>query len=139
MTARRPTCFILAQPTMDRNGATPDLRPLAAFGQVVALVTPHESPVFRPLRTVAAIKRRLAAFDPERDYLVSAGGGMVAALLVGYVLRELGVTRINWLSYLRHRDTGEAPSYRPVWMDLEQPDLGLEGDDGSDALVEEIP
>lgn len=117
----KPTCYLITPPTVSRQGQMPDLSGLAEHGEVVTLVGLGDNPLFRPRKCVELIRRRLAGFNVDRDFFVTAGGGMLAAVLVGWVLRDRGISRFRWLSYQR-RPEGDRPAgvYRALWMDLTQ-------------------
>lgn len=131
MTSKSPTVYLLVQPTVSRQGETPDLSPLADFGTVVVLVQQGDNPLHRSLTTLDNIKRRLRAFDPACDFLTAAGGGAIAALMVGVAMADLGFDRFTWLSAQRKKDgrgnrTNEVERYIPIVVDLGQFDLGLD-------------
>lgn len=115
------TCYLITMPTVSGAGQFPDLSGLKEHGRVVTLVSHGENPLFRPRKCVQLIQRRLETFDVNKDFLVTAGGGMLAAVLVGWVLRDRGISRFRWLSYQRYAE-GDRPAgtYRALWMDLTQ-------------------
>jgi hypothetical protein len=123
------TVYLLSQPTVSATGDMPNLRPLAAFGAIRTLVQTGNNPLHRPLETLELIRRRLADFNPNEDYLVAAGGGALAALLVGVALAELDIPRVCWLSFRKHPLPGH---YEPMWLELVQHPLPFTMDDTLD-------
>ncbi len=132
MTSKSPTVYLLVQPTVSRQGETPDLSPLAQFGTVVVLVQQGDNPLHRSLSTLDNIKRRLRDYDPACDFLTAAGGGAIAALMVGVAMADLDFTHFTWLSAQREKDprtgnrTNKVERYIPVKVDLGQFDLGID-------------
>ncbi len=124
------TVYLIVQPTVSRHGETPDLTPLAVFGEVVVLVQPGDNPLHRSLSTLDNIKKRLAAFDHTKDFITAAGGGAIAAVLVGVALSDMGVETFTWLSAHRQVEDGKRTNrierYIPIRVDLGQLDLGID-------------
>jgi hypothetical protein len=111
---KRPTVFLIAQPTVSKNGRLPDLTPLAHYGDVRTIIEGGDYPSFRPDRAVAKIADRLQTFDPDNDFLAWAGGDTLAAVLVGAAIAKNGITTFQWLRFERARDreTGERDNFR---------------------------
>lgn len=99
-----PLVYLIAQPTVKRDGSTPDLTPLAEFGEVKVLINSGEYPALHPERCLSLIEKRLETFDEEVDYLAWAGGDTLAAVLVGVVLERMEMTSIKWLKFQRGWD-----------------------------------
>jgi hypothetical protein len=126
-----PTVYLLVQPTVSRAGETPDLKPLSAFGEVVVLVQAGDNPLHRSVHTLDNIKKRLEHFDPKADFLTAAGGGAIAALMVGVAISDLGFDQFVWLSAQRAKDaqgrrTNVVERYIPVRVDLGQLALDID-------------
>jgi hypothetical protein len=98
--------FLIAQPTVPKDGKMPNLEPLAEFGDVKVLVEAGDYPSFRPDLALEKISERLANFDAENDYLAWAGGDTLAALITGMVLAERGHRYVRWLRFERARTEG---------------------------------
>ncbi len=116
MTAR---VFVLAQPTVDREGRMPNISALHEWGEVRFVVGADTPTTRQPDRASALLVERLAEFDPARDYLAWVGGDTLTALLAGYVLAVRQVESVRWLRFDRDRDprTGQRIAtgrYRPV-------------------------
>lgn len=133
-TDRPPKVFLLAQPSIARSGATPDLSPLGEFGDVTVLMTPDLNPLFAPAKSATSVERKLEDFDPDYDFLTAAGGATLAALVIGVVLGQMDIEEFTWLSYQRGVDasgrrTNSGGYYRPVRLSLGQLDLGIGNED----------
>lgn len=123
------TVYLIAQPSVNRQGELPKLEPLREYGEVRVLCQTGEWPSFNPRRCLNFMRSRLAHFDPARDYLVWAGGDTLAAFLAGIVVGELGargVEHIQWLRYDRPKDQGTGQRtdvgarYVPITIPLSQ-------------------
>ena len=98
--------FLIAQPSVARNGHLPDLSPLSEYGEVITVMD-GENASFRPGDAFTKALGRLADFDAEADYLVWAGGDTLSAVMAGSVLTQLGHRRFRWLRFERgHRRNG---------------------------------
>lgn len=138
-----PTVYLIAQPTVSRNGSLPKLEPLAEHGDVRVLVPAGDRPAFQPERTLDQIYRRLENFNPNEDFLVWAGGDTLAALLTGVALIDRNVEKFKWLRYERGRDsdgnrTDEGARYVPIEVNLEQLALDITETSEADAEEEEV-
>lgn len=121
--AERGRVFLIAQPTIAKNGRLPDLTPLADYGDVTVLVEGGEYPSFRPGETWQRVAARLQDFDAEADYLAWAGGDTLAAVMAGAALVALGHRTFRWLRFDRAhtRDGGRdnnSGAYVPVEIQL---------------------
>jgi hypothetical protein len=137
-TVRRPTVFLIAQPTISRKKAPVDLAPLYEHGDVQVVLPMSDSPTFTPVKCYEVMEKRLNEFDPERDFLVWAGGDTLSAVMAGMILinQEEPIWKFNWLRYERHRNedgtrTDKGAKYVPVVIDLREDTLDLleEADD----------
>jgi len=129
-TLRKPIVYLIAQPTVSRRKAPPNLAPLYKHGEVVPLLITGEQPTFNPRSCFEVLEKRFQAFDPDIDYLVWAGGDTLAAVMAGMLLAERNIFCFNWLRYERFRlPTGERVDegaiYVPVEIDLADPQLEL--------------
>jgi hypothetical protein len=115
--------FLIAQPTIAKNGQLPDLTPLAEFGDVTVVVEAGEYPSFKPGETWDRVAARLADFDAELDYVTWAGGDTLAAVMVGAALAQRGHRMFRWLRFERRnlpnggRDNSRG-HYNPVEVQL---------------------
>lgn len=138
------TVYLIAQPTVARNGSTPDLRPLAEHGEIRVLIAAGEYPTFHPERCRRLIEDRLKHFNPETDFLAWAGGDTLAAVMAGMVLADMADENdwptFRWLRYERGKDAEgrrtevgahyapiEVPTYNPADSDPDQGTLFHEG------------
>lgn len=99
-----PRVFLIAQPTLSRNGYFPKLEPLSEHGdEVITLIPLGMRLLENPVRSMAICARRLRAhhFNYREDALVWAGGDTLGAVLVGYLLSQLNVPEIIWLKWNR--------------------------------------
>lgn len=128
----RPTVYLIAQPTVSRRKAPPDLKPLYDHGEVQVVLPLSDSPTFNPVKCYEIMEDRLAHFDPERDFIAWAGGDTLSAIMVGMMLinRDEPIWKFNWLRYERFRQpdgrrTDEGAKYIPVVIDLRDPQYDL--------------
>lgn len=116
--------FLIAQPSIPKNGRFPDLAPLAEYGDIKVVIEIGDYPAFKPGEAWQRVARRLQDFDAERDYLAWAGGDTLSALMAGAALTQMGHRRFRWLRFERgvNKETGERdPStgkYTPVDVQL---------------------
>lgn len=126
-----PVVYLIAQPTVKKNGELPNLRPLAEWGDVRVLVPSGDSPTFNPIRVYDKMEDRLEHYRPGTDYLVWAGGDTLAAVFLGFLMADRGVTKFTWLRYERAKlpdgtRTDVGAKYMPIEVDLTNPQLQLE-------------
>lgn len=133
--ARRPTIYLIAQPTLSRRKPPLNLEPLYEHGEVQVVLPMSDSPTFNPAHCYDMMEARLSKFDPAIDYLVWAGGDTLAAVMVGMILinQEEPIWCFNWLRYERFRNpdgsrTDIGAKYVPVVIDLRTSDETLEED-----------
>lgn len=139
---RRPTVYLIAQPTISRRKAPLNLEPLYEHGEVQVVLPMSDAPTFNPVTCYEVMEKRLENFNPEIDFLVWAGGDTLSAVMVGMILINQAepVWRFNWLRYerFRHPDgsrTDKGAKYVPVVIDLADPQNSHEGDhDSADAI-----
>lgn len=117
-----PTVFLISQPSVKRNGETPDLKPLAEHGEVKVLITTGDYPTLHSKRCLGLIEARLADFNADTDFLAWAGGDTLSAVMAGALMERLGVDHFTWLKWQRgwgangqRSDTGH---YRAVKVRL---------------------
>ena len=125
-----PTVFLIAQPTVKRNGVQPDLTPLAKFGDVKVVLPSGDNPSRRPSQAVRVIDDRLRNFDPATDFLAWAGGDTLSAIMVGYLMAEYHINAFTWLRFDREREQGtgrrlDTGYYTPVVVDMQDSQLAL--------------
>lgn len=131
-TSRRPIVYLIAQPTVSRRKAPPNLTPLYKHGEVVTLLIAGEQPAFRPSDCFESLETRFQNFDPDVDFLVWAGGDVLAAVMVGMLLSERDIYHFKWLRYERFRlpngdRVDEGAKYEEVEIDLRDPQYDLLG------------
>ena len=59
MTDRAPRVYLICQPSVKRDGSTPDLRALARHGEVVVLLDSGRRVTVDPVGSLAAIEEKL--------------------------------------------------------------------------------
>lgn len=139
---RKPMVFLIAQPTVSRTKKNMNLDPLYAHGELKVVLPVGDAPAFSPNKCISIMAARFEHFDPEQDFIVWAGGDTLAALMIGFLLKERGIHVFNWLRYERHRlpdgtRTDEGAVYVPVRIDLRDPQLELHtADDEEDSPYE---
>lgn len=97
----RGRVFLIAQPTIAKSGALPDLTPLADYGDVTVVVEAGEYPSFKPGEAWRRVAARLKDFDSDNDYLAWAGGDTLSAVMAGAALTQLGHRAFKWLRFER--------------------------------------
>lgn len=128
--SRKPIVYLIAQPTVSRKKAPPNLSPLYKHGEVVTLLIAGEQPAFRPRDCFEALETRFRDFDPDIDFLVWAGGDVLAAVMAGMLLAERDIFCFKWLRYERFRlpngdRVDEGATYESVEIDLADPQFDL--------------
>jgi hypothetical protein len=101
-----PRVFLIAEPSVRHNGEFPTLTPLAEYGDIKTVIPSSLYVSRHPDTAMQIIQTKMKDFDPERDYLVWAGGDTLGAVLVGAFLYSHvpeGV-KIRWLRWQRNRD-----------------------------------
>lgn len=116
--------FLIAQPTIPKDGKLPDLTPLAEYGDIKVIIDGGEYPSFKPGAAWIRVSERLADFDAEHDYVAWAGGDTLSAVMVGSVLTQLGHRMFRWLRFERavdpttKRRVNNTGKYTPVEVTL---------------------
>lgn len=98
--------FLIAQPSVSREGRVPDISDLYRFGEVRVLLDAREFDNVGTSNSERALEKLLARLDdyrPDDDYIVWVGGDTAIALMVGAALYQLGVNSVRWLRYERPR------------------------------------
>jgi hypothetical protein len=132
-----PTVYLIAQPTVKRGGQLPDLTPLAEYGEVKVLINSGEYPALHPERCRDLIKKRLATFDQNIDFIAWAGGDTLAAVFTGVMLERMGMNHIRWLKFQRGWDNdGERDPNKSYYREVIAP---LFDGDGEEEEEEEEP
>ena len=116
--------FLIAQPTVKRDGSYPNLEPLADHGELTTVIEAASKTSRRPDEALHIIARKLVDFNHEEDSIAWAGGGTLPALMIGSVLACKGVPWFWWLRWDRKWDeeTGallDEGHYVKVKIDLE--------------------
>jgi hypothetical protein len=91
--------YLIAQPSVKRNGQSPDLTPLGEHGEITVLIEAGIYPSHNADRATNLINTRLSNFDYNYDMIAWAGGDTIAAIIVGIALADL---QIPWFWYLRY-------------------------------------
>lgn len=126
-----PTVYLIAQPTVKRDGKLPDTSPLSEYGEVKVLINSGEYPALHPERCRDLIEQRLAHFDQDRDFIAWAGGDTLAAVFAGVILERMGLHRVRWLKHQHgwgsdgERDPNKS-YYREVNVPIFDPDASTE-------------
>lgn len=116
----RPRVFLIAQPTIAKNGSLPDLTPLADYGDVTVVVEAGEYPSFRPSESWRRVVSRLQDYDAENDFLAWAGGDTLSAVMIGAALAAQGHRSFRWLRFERGRlANGERDNMRGKYTPVE--------------------
>lgn len=82
------------------NKAGHDYSNANQYGELIAVVSGNMN-VFRPDRSLYAIKEKLENFDPDNDFLLLSGNTFGNALAVMFIMNHLKdkVKRVNLLVY----------------------------------------
>lgn len=115
--------YLIATPTIDRRGRSPNLEPAGRHGDLKRVLDSGDIPCSDPFKCLDKIYRKLENFDPDRDHLLWAGGDTLAAVMAGCVLSDFGVENISWLRFDRGRDplTGERDNERGIYVPIRVP------------------
>lgn len=127
-TKRRPRVYVLAEPSHRRDGEPFDLRPLATHGDLFFVCRSGHRPTSRPDTAYAHIFSKLSEFDSTQgDSLAWVGGDMLAVLLAGVALRELGYVGVPWLRWQRSKHADGTMSaigeYVRLWISFPETTL----------------
>ncbi len=100
-----------------------DLRPAEKYGEIVKVLGERESPSLAPGPTLVKLRQMVQTYDPATDFLLTAGGDPLAAMMVGMLLQDEGKSA-SWLRWNRNRDFDGrrdqlAGDYVPVQFDLQ--------------------
>jgi hypothetical protein len=82
------TVYLVAQPSIARDGSVPDTSGLAKFGTVRVIFPSGDRPSRRPTKGLEHAQYVLREFDAVRDCIAYAGGDAYGLLLVGIVLER---------------------------------------------------
>lgn len=96
--------FLIAQPTVKRNGELPDLTPLHEHGDIIILIETGVYPSNNPTAALDLIEKRLESFDYEKDSIAWAGGDTLSAVLTGVILWSMEIPYFHYLRFDRDRD-----------------------------------
>lgn len=111
--------YLIAQPSVRRDGYLPDTSALTKHGDVIVLVGAEQTPTKNPDRALELIEHRLENFDHRYDKIAWAGGDTLAAIMTGIIMSELEVPWFWYLKYERNynpetKTRGEGGYYTPV-------------------------
>lgn len=116
------TVYLIATPTIDRRGRTPNLEPASRYGDIKAVLDSGDYPTFHPLQALRKIYQKLESFDPAKDHLMWAGGDTLAAVMVGSVLSDYQVEEVNWLRFDRGwKENGERDNENGLYVPVKVP------------------
>lgn len=146
MNSSRPTVYLITQSSPSRSRKPIHLGPLTVHGDIKVVLPLGNSPTFHPKECIDILEDGLfpqrggKQYDPEVDYLVWAGGDMLAAIMTGMILAEHEIWCFKWLRYERHRlPTGErvddGATYVPMVIDVSDPPEDFCGIDESNQEV----
>lgn len=109
------TVFVVQDPGPGRDFST-----ALEYGSLFFLLDSSDRPSYGNVPTLQKLRSGLANFS-EDDFIVWAGGDPLSPVLVGTVLRELGLSRFRYLRWERVRREGQRTGqgfYVPVTVQL---------------------
>lgn len=96
--------YVTQQPTPDRNGWTPNLKPALQYGPIKYVFDGGESVSSNPQQSYNKAMDRLQDFDPKNDYILWANNADPASVIVTTkVLCDMGVEEIPLLCWDRKK------------------------------------
>lgn len=110
------TVFVAQKPKPGPQGNTYDVSPATEYGEVQFIFDAYQNPSANPRVSLEQVRLALTKFNPETDHIVLAGGDPYAAVLVGFIICELGLP-IKYLRFERLRtrpSVGEEPNTTPA-------------------------
>ncbi len=101
-----------------------DVSAAGIYGQVEYVLGAGDRTSSNPDHSARKLFAALETFDPDKDFILWAGGDPLSCMLTGAVLAELGVLRYKYLRFEKDRarpEPGQQVSgfYVPVMVDLE--------------------
>ncbi len=101
-----------------------DVSPAAIYGSIEFVLGPGDRTSSSPALSVGKLFTALESFDPDKDFVLWAGGDPLSCMLTGAVLSELGILRYKYLRFEKERGKsgpGEPVQgfYVPVQVDME--------------------
>jgi len=104
------TVFIICQPKPGPQGNMYDVSPAQEYGPIEYIFEAYQNPSANPTRSLKRVRDILEKFNPDKDYIVTAGGDPYSALLVGYVISKMKLP-LKYLRFerLRTRAEGSPP------------------------------
>lgn len=101
-----------------------DVSPAAVYGEIRFVLSAGDRTCSNPELSMEKLRRALEDFEPNRDFIVWAGGDPLSAIAAGMVLLELGIRKFRFLRFEKNRHTrpGEPTTgfYSPVEVHLEE-------------------
>lgn len=104
-----------------------DVSPAKIYGQIEYVLGTGDRTSSNPDQSLRKLFSALEEFDPDKDFVLWAGGDPLSCMLTGGVLAELGILRYKYLRFEKDRSRsapGEpvAGFYVPVLVDLDSPE-----------------
>jgi hypothetical protein len=103
-----------------------DVSPAAVYGEIRFILSAGDRTCSNPELSMDKLRRALADFDANHDFIVWAGGDPLSAIVTGMVLAELGIKKFRFLRFEKNRGTqpGQPVTgfYSPVEVRLEEED-----------------
>lgn len=101
-----------------------DVSPAAVYGEIRFVLSAGDRTCSNPELSMDKLRRALADFDVNRDFIVWAGGDPLSAIVAGMVLLELGIRKFRFLRFEKNRNTkaGQPVTgfYSPIEIILEE-------------------
>ncbi len=124
MSREDATVFVQNKPQFKPGaGFFKDPALLEPFGQIRYVIEEGATPEFNPEAVGELAYNRLRSFRENVDYMAFLGGSQVGAMIIGYVLAEIGIQRLPFLRFKRGFDGPGKPNPRLDKFVLEKVDL----------------
>lgn len=112
------TVYVVNQPARRTTGIVYDISPATEYGPLDFVFTMHqERPSNDPDWALDTAHEKLKAFDPEKDYVLWAGGDPFSLAVVTAILSD-NHDVFSFLKWERDRETREG-RYTPITLNMD--------------------
>lgn len=96
--------FVVHDRSAGVDGRPVNLSAALSYGRLVPIFQERDWPGMNSEQGCRQIERRLRTYDPEKDFLLWAGGDPMALVMLGAWLFGNGIDQSRWLRHNRKRD-----------------------------------
>ena len=107
-----------------------DVSAAGVYGEICFVLSAGDRTCANPELSIEKLRRALRDFDPNRDFVVWAGGDPLSAIITGMVFMDLGIPKFRFLRFEKNRNIKHGQPvtgfYSPVevFLEKEEPDGG---------------